>query len=56
MNEEITAVELSKDQSTLVTGGKDGVVKIWDVHNNFTMREQIDAFVDPVTHKKYEVS
>lgn len=56
VNEEITAVTLSHDQGTLVTGGKDGVVKIWDIHNNFTLRESIDAFIDPQTHKKHEVS
>jgi WD40 repeat protein len=56
INEEITAVELSKDQATLITGSKDGIVKIWDAHNNFALREQIEAFIDPVTHKKHEVS
>lgn len=49
--EEITAVTLSKDQESLVTGSKDGVVKIWSIKHNFELRESIDAFVDP-THSK----
>jgi len=56
VNEEITAVTLSKDQETLITGGKDGIVKIWNINENFDLRESINAFVDNVTHKKHEVS
>lgn len=55
-NEEITAVGVTKDQETLITGSKDGVVKIWDIHNNFELRESIEAFYDPETRKKHEVS
>lgn len=56
VNDEITTVALSKDQQTLITGGKDGVVKIWDIKHEFVLRESIDAFIDPATHKKHEVS
>lgn len=57
VNEEITAVTLNRSQDTLVTGMKDGVIKIWDLDNNFALRESIDAFIDPGTHKqKHEVS
>lgn len=57
VNEEITAVTLNRSQDTLVTGTKDGVIKIWDLDNNFALRESIDAFIDPGTHKqKHEVS
>ena len=55
-NEEITAVGLSKDQQTLMTGSKDGIVKVWDVHNNFNLRESIEAFYESDTRKKHEVS
>lgn len=54
--DEITAVTLSKNQQTLITGSKEGVVKIWDIHNSFNLRESIDAFVDQETRKKHEVS
>ena len=54
--EEITAMGLTKDQQTLMTGSKEGIVKIWDIHNNFDLRESIDAFYDPETRKKNEVS
>ena len=54
--DEITAVTLSKNQQTLITGSKEGVVKVWDIHNSFNLRESIDAFVDQETRKKHEVS
>ena len=57
VNEEITAVTLNRSQDTLVTGTKEGVIKIWNLDNNFALRESIDAFVDTGAHKqKHEVS
>ena len=54
--DEITAITLSKDQRSLVTGTKDGIVKIWNIDKEFELRESINAFIDIAHNKKHEVS
>ncbi len=35
---------LNKTHDTLFTGSRDGQVQIWNVSNNFSIKERIDAF------------
>ena len=49
MNDQITACTVSPDQKSLITGSKDGKVSIWNVENNFELREEIDVFYEEET-------
>lgn len=54
-NEEVTAVCMDQDQTTLVIGFKDGTVKIMNSSDPFEVRETIQVFM-PVNGKKGTVS
>ena len=56
MNDQITACTVSPDQKSLITGSKDGKVSIWNVENNFELREEIDVFYEEETWKHFPVS
>lgn len=53
MNDQITAVTISPDFKSLITGSKDGKVSIWNIENNFEERETIDVFYDDETKRHF---
>ena len=56
MDDQITAVTVSLDQKTLVTGSKDGMVSLWNLEKGFEERESIEVFYDEETKKHAQVT
>jgi WD40 repeat protein len=53
--DEVTSVDINESENTLVAGFKDGIVKIFNINNNFEVRESFSAF-SQVGNKKGGVS
>jgi len=43
-NEEVTSVDINPAENTLVTGFKDGIVKIYNINKDYDIRESYQAF------------
>jgi len=45
-NDEVTSVDLNEAENTLVTGFKDGVIKIFNINKDYEQRESYSAFFE----------
>jgi WD40 repeat protein len=53
--DDVTSVDINESENTLVAGFKDGIIKIFNINNNYEVRESYSAF-SQVNNKKGGVS
>jgi WD40 repeat protein len=53
--DDVTSVDINESENTLVAGFKDGIIKIFNINNNYEVRESYSAF-SQVSNKKGGVS